>query len=249
MSRPTAIIAEDEPLLRGELRAALATLWPELEIVAEAGDGTQALRALLAHPPDVVFLDIEMPGASGLDVARVASGKSHVVFVTAHDKYAVAAFEHGAIDYVMKPLSTARVAAAVARLRERMLTKPADLSALLDHLASANSQQQFLRWITVAEGRSVRLITVNEICYFRADNKYTSAVTPAGESLINKTIKSLLGELDPEMFVQIHRGTVLNINAIASIERDRHGHMKIRLKVRPETLPVSAPFAQRFRHM
>jgi DNA-binding LytR/AlgR family response regulator len=249
MSRPTAVIAEDEALLRGELRGALGTLWPELDVVAESSDGLQALSALLAHRPDVIFLDIEMPGASGLEVARVASGNAHVVFVTAHDKYAVTAFEQGAVDYVMKPLSMPRIAATVARLRERLLTTPADLSALLDQLASVNPPRQFLRWITVTEGRAVRLITVNEICYFRADNKYTSAVTATSESLINRTIKSLLDELDPEMFAQVHRGTVVNLNAIASIQRDRHGHMTIRLKQRPETLPVSAPFAQRFRHM
>ena len=249
MSRPTAVIAEDEPLLRGELRAALAALWPELDVVAESSDGSQALRALLSHRPDVIFLDIEMPGASGLEVARVASSTAHVVFVTAHDKYAVSAFEQGAVDYVMKPLSMARVAATVARLRKRMPAKPADLTTLLDQLAGINLPRQFLRWITVAEGREVRLITVNEICYFRADNKYTSAVTATGESLINRTIKSLLGELDPELFMQIHRGTVVNLNFIASIQRDRHGHMTIRLKQRPETLPVSAPFAHRFRHM
>jgi DNA-binding LytR/AlgR family response regulator len=249
MNRPSAVIAEDEPLLRGELRAALGALWPDLEIVAETPDGQQALSALLTYRPDVIFLDIEMPGASGLEVARVASGKAHVVFVTAHDKYAVSAFEQGAVDYVMKPLSMARVAAAVARLRERLLGKPADLTALLDQLARVNARRRFLRWITVAQGRTVRLITVNEICYFRADNKYTSAMTATGESLINRTIKSLLDELDPEIFAQVHRSTVVNLNAIASIERDRHGHMTIRLKQRSETLAVSAPFAQRLRHM
>src|ERR1700733_15756485 len=138
MNRPSAVIAEDEPLLRGELRAALGALWPDLEIVAETPDGQQALSALLTYRPDVIFLDIEMPGASGLEGARVASGKAHVVFVTAHDKYAVSAFEQGAVDYVMKPLSMARVAAAVARLRERLLGKPADLTALLDQLARVN---------------------------------------------------------------------------------------------------------------
>jgi DNA-binding LytR/AlgR family response regulator len=250
MTPPSAVIAEDEPLLRGELRAALDTLWPELVVAAEAADGEQALSALVRHRPDVIFLDIEMPGASGLEVARVASGNCHVVFVTAYDKYAVAAFEQGAVDYVMKPLSLSRLAATVDRLRKRVLVKPADLSVLLDRLASVNSSgRQFLRWITVAEGRTVRLITVNDICYFRADNKYTSVVTATGESLINKTIRGLLEELDPEIFVQIHRGTVVNINAIAAIDRDRHGHMTMRLKQRPETLPVSAPFAPRFRHM
>jgi len=250
MSRPTAVIAEDEPLLRGELKDALTGLWPELEIVAEAQDGVQAIRALGTHGPDVIFLDIEMPGMTGLDVARVASGTCHVVFVTAYDEHAVAAFEQGAVDYVIKPFLPARLALTVARVRERMKIAPANLDGLLSALARRTRPAgQFLRWISVAQGRTVRLITLDEICYFQADNKYTAVVTAATQSLISKTIKELVDELDPEVFLQIHRGTVVNVNAIAAVHRDLHGRLEVRLKQRKEILQVSASFAHLFKQM
>ena len=250
MNRPTAIIAEDEPLLRGEIRASLAGLSPDLEIRAEAANGVEAIRALGAVDPDILFLDIQMPGATGLEVARVASGKCHVVFVTAYDSYAVAAFEHGAVDYVMKPFSTARLATAISRVQERMKGAPANLELLLRTLAEQNRPaRQFLRWISVTQGRTVRLITTDEICYFQADNKYTAVVTPTGQSLISKTIKELTDELDPEVFLQVHRGTIVNISAIAAVHRDLHGRFQIRLKERSEALQVSASFAHLFRHM
>jgi len=250
MNRPTAVIAEDEPLLRGELKDALAELWPELDVKAEARDGIEAIRALEAHEPDVLFLDIQMPGMTGLDVARVASARCHVVFVTAYDQYAVAAFEQGAVDYVMKPFSPARMATSVARVRERMKGAPASLDGLLNSLAEQTRRTgQFLRWISVGEGRTVRLITIDEICYFQADNKYTMLVTATTQSLINKTIKELVQELDPNVFFQIHRGTIVNVNAIAAVHRDLHGRMEIRLKQRQETLQVSASFAHLFKQM
>jgi DNA-binding LytR/AlgR family response regulator len=250
MKRPTAIIAEDEPLLRRELNDALALVWPELAIVAEAQDGAQAIHALDVHAPDVLFLDIQMPGMTGLDVARVASGRCHVVFVTAYDQYAVEAFERGAVDYVMKPFEPARLALAVARLRERIASAPANLDGLLAALAERDqSKRRQLRWITVAHGRSVRLIPVNDICYFQADNKYTYVVTAAAQSLINKTIKELLDALDPEVFLQIHRGTIVNINAIAAVHRDLRGRLEVELKQRAEALQVSASYAHLFRQM
>ena len=249
MSRPTAVIAEDEPLLRGELRETLASLWPELDIVAEAADGVEAIRAIASQRPDVVFLDIQMPGMTGLDVARVASGRCHVVFVTAYDQHAVAAFEQGAADYVMKPFTPARMATTVNRVRERIQSAPANLQRLLSALSERPSERRFLRWIAVGEGRTVRLVTVDEICYFQADNKYTAVVTAATQSLINKTIKELLDELDPEVFLQIHRSTVVNINAIAAVARDLRGRVEVRLKQRKEALPVSASFAHLFRQM
>lgn len=250
MKRPTAIIAEDEPLLREELRDALRSLWPEVEIRAEAEDGIEALRALEAHEPDVLFLDIQMPGASGLEVARVASGRCHVVFVTAYDQYAVAAFDEGVVDYVVKPFAPARLAAAIARIKERMRDRPANLDALLATLAErGRTSRRYLRWISVAHGRTVRLITVDEICYFQADNKYTAVVTANSQSLINKTIRELLDELDPETFFQIHRGTIVNVNAIAAVHRDLRGHPEIELKQRKEKLQVSASFAHLFRQM
>src|SRR5262249_22188307 len=170
----------------------------------------QALRALESHEPDVLFLDIQMPGATGLDVARVASGRCHVVFVTAFDQYAVAAFEQGVVDYIVKPFGPARLSAAIARVKERLRGAPANLDGLLASLAEQRKgPQKYLRWISVAQGRTVRLITVDEISYFQADNKYTTVVTPTGQSLINKTIKELVDELDPESFFQIHRATIV----------------------------------------
>jgi DNA-binding LytR/AlgR family response regulator len=249
--RPKAVIAEDESLLRGELKSALAALWPELEIVAEAEDGVQAISALGTKKPDVVFLDIQMPGATGLDVARAASGRCHVVFVTAYDQYAVAAFEQGAVDYVMKPFTAARLAEAIVRVRDRLKTAPpANLEALLRTLAEqARPSRQFLRWISVTEGRTMRLITTDQICYFQADNKYTMVVTAGSQSLISKTIKELLEELDPDSFLQIHRGTVVNINAIAAVHRDLQGRLQVRLKERQEVLPVSETFAPRLKQL
>jgi DNA-binding LytR/AlgR family response regulator len=250
MSEATAVIAEDEPLLRRELREALASLWPELRIVAEAEDGTQAVRALDKHHPEVMFLDIAMPGMTGLEVARAASGRCHVVFVTAYDQYALSAFEHGALDYVMKPFELPRLAATIARIKARLATAPANLEGLLATLVARNANKRsFLRWITVAHGRSVRLIPVNDICYFQADNKYTLVVTASAQSLINKPIKELIDELDPETFLQVHRGTVVNVNAIAAVHRDIRGHLEVQLKARNETLPVSATYAHLFRHM
>ncbi len=250
MNRPTAIIAEDEPLLRGELKEILVDLWPELDIRAEVENGVEAIHALGNFEPDILFLDIQMPGMSGLDVARMASGRCHVVFVTAYDQHAVAAFEHGAVDYLIKPVSRARLATAIARVKERMKVLPAKLDELLKALAESTRQaRQYLRWISVAEGRTVRLITIEEICYFRADNKYTVVVTPGAQSLITKTIKELADELDPEAFLQVHRSTIVNINAIAAIHRDLRGRMEIRLKERREALQVSASFAHLFKQM
>jgi DNA-binding LytR/AlgR family response regulator len=191
-----------------------------------------------------------MPGMTGLDVARQASGRSHVIFVTAYDEYAVAAFERGAVDYVMKPFAAERLAIAVARVRERMTSIPANLDGLLEMLAERGpSPRRFLRWITVAQGRSVRLIPVNDVCYFQADNKYTLVVTATSQSLINKPIKELIDALDPETFLQVHRGTVVNVNAIAAVHRDLRGRMEVELKQRKESLPVSASFAHLFRQM
>src|SRR5688572_67402 len=187
----------------------LARLWPELAIVAEAEDGIEALHALDEHRPSVLFLDIQMPGMSGLEVARKASGRCHVVFVTAYDKYAVAAFDQGAVDYVMKPFSPARLAVTVARVKQRMQTAPANLDGILKALAGRGNGNGYLRWITASHGQNLRMITVDEICYFRADSKYTLVVTPDSESLIRRPIKDLLEELDPAVFWQIHRSTLV----------------------------------------
>ena len=247
---PTAVLAEDEPVLRAQLKELLGAAWPELVVVDEAEDGFQAMRALEEHEPDVLFLDIQMPGLTGLEVAKQASGRCHVVFVTAHDEYAVAAFEEGAVDYLMKPLDAARLTTACARVKKRLSAAPPDLRRLLDSLADRAPQARpHLRWINASSGAEVKLITVDEICYFQSDTKYTRAVTPNSESLIRKSLKELLEELDPDLFWQIHRSTLVNVNAIAGVSRDFAGRLFVKLKTRKETLPVSQPFAHLFRQM
>jgi len=248
---PRAVIAEDEENLREELRETLAALWPELQVCAEAADGKQALKALEKHAPDVLFLDIQMPGMNGLEVARQASGKCHVVFVTAYDNYAVSAFDQGAVDYVMKPLTTQRLGQAVQRLRERLGSEPADLEELLAKLAGRleGGRRDYLRWVTASQGSETRLITIDEVLYFRSDNKYTIVATADQESLIRIPIRELVDQLDPDLFWQVHRGTLVNVNCIASVNRDFRGHLVLRLKNRPETLPVSDSYAHRFRQM
>ena len=247
---PTAIIAEDEPVLRAGLKKLLANVWPELDVVASAADGLQAVQLLERHCPDVLFLDIQMPGRSGLDVARAASDRCHVVFVTGYDEHAVAAFERGAVDYLMKPVAAARLAIACQRLRERLLSKPANLDALLLKLAhSAASRRSYLRWINVESGANVQLVTVHEICYFHADTKYTRLVTANRESLIRTSLKELLDVLDPAEFWQVHRSAIVHVNAIAEVSRDPRGYPVLHLKQRRETLQVSQPFAHLFRQM
>lgn len=249
MPRPSAVIAEDEPVLRDELAEMLGSLWPELDIVARVGDGVEALTALDRYAPDVVLLDIHMPRLTGLDVARQAAHRCHVVFVTAYQEYAINAFEQGAVDYVLKPFTAGRVMITVSRLKSKLTSPPADLSRVLQMLSEKKSTTPYLQWINVSRGAAVRLITVGEILYFKADNKYTLVVTDDGESLIRKTIRELTEELDPAMFWQTHRSTVVNVHAIESVVRDIGGHPRVRLKNRAEMLPVSEQYAHRFRQM
>ena len=249
-SNPTAVIAEDEPVLRAQLEALLRTVWPELAVAACAEDGFQALRALELHDPDVLFLDIQMPGLTGLEVARRASRRHHVVFLTAYDEYAVAAFDEGAVDYVMKPVSAGRLATACERVRDRLSSTPSNLDGLLDALARrAAPAAAYLRWVNASVGADVKLITVDEVCYFQSDAKYTRVVTVDGESVIRKSLKDLLGELDPAQFWQIHRSTIVNVSNISGISRELSGKLVVKLKNRDETLQVSQQFAQRFRQM
>ena len=249
MNEHRAVIAEDEPLLRVQLKEMLAELWPELVLCGDAEDGVSALHAVEKHAPDILFLDIQMPGLSGLEVARQAGTRCHVVFVTAYDKYAVAAFEQGAVDYVMKPFSADRLAMTVARLKEKVGNAPANLEGLLQALLKQTAAKAYLRWITATQGQDLRLITVDEICYFQADNKYTLVVTPHQESVIRRPIKELTQNLDPAQFWQIHRGTVVNVTAIAGVQRDIGGHLRLKLKERKETLPVSDPYLHLFKSM
>jgi len=250
MSTLTAVIAEDERVLRGELRDTLAAVWPELTICAEAADGVQAMHALSEHHPDILFLDIQMPGMSGLEVAQQANGKCHVVFVTAYDKYAVAAFEQGAVDYVMKPFSAARLATTVSRLKEKVDSTPANLDGILKALSARLGEgKEYLRWITASQGSKLRVITVDEICYFQADSKYTLVTLADSQWLIRKPIKELTDELDPNVFWQIHRATVVNVNAMAGVNRDLRGRLHVSLKQRKETLLVSESYVHLFKQI
>ncbi len=249
MSTPTAIVAEDETTLRSQLVEQLGQIWPELHIVAEAADGIAALRLLAAHRPDIVFLDIQMPGATGLEVARQVNGRSRVVFVTAYDEHAVAAFEQGAIDYVLKPVSPARLFTTVSRLKERLGSPPVRIDGVLTSLAQTTAPASYLRWINASVGQNLRLITVDEVVFFQADNKYTRVVTADGEALIRKPLKELVDELDPNQFWQIHRSTVVSVASVAGITRDFRGRMLVKLKARNETLPVSDSYTHLFRQM
>ncbi|MDE2315624.1 MAG: response regulator transcription factor [Xanthomonadaceae bacterium] len=253
-----AVIAEDELLLRDALSRLLGDAWPELEVIAECENGAEALDAIAAQKPDVAFLDIRMPGLSGLEVAAAvaeASPATQVVFTTAYDQYAVDAFERGAIDYLLKPISAERLAATVERLKRRASAGQAargDLALLLRELAQGAAQAGTappLTWITAGTGRETRLIMVDDVAYFRADHKYTVAVTADGEALLRKPIRELLEQLDPAVFKQIHRSTIVNLKAIAAIVRDDSGKGTVRLRQRPETLTVSQPFMALFRNM
>jgi len=249
---PTAVVAEDEATLRAELVEQLGRLWPELSIVGEAGDGIAALRLLDQWQPDILFLDIEMPGATGLEVARQVNGRSHVVFTTAYDQYAVAAFDQGAVDYLLKPLSSARLFTAIARLKARLGQAPAPLGGVLDQLSqrpTTAAARAPLRWINASVGQTLRLITVDEVLFFQSDNKYTRLALKDGEALIRKPLKELIEELDPQQFWQIHRSTLVNVNAIASVSRDFRGRMQLKLKHGSEMLLVAESCAHLFRQM
>ena len=257
MSRPhpTAVIAEDEITLRQDLIERLAQAWPELRIVAEAEDGVSALRLIAAHRPDVVFLDIQMPGITGLDVVRQLSQAgmdSHVVFVTAYDEHAIEAFEKGALDYLLKPLTLVRLMTTVTRLQRRLADAPAPprpTDMLAAPAAAAWEPAAPLRWINAAIGDTVKLLTADEVLYFQSDTKYTRVALRDAEALIRKPLKELLDELDPQQFWQVHRGTIVNLTAIAGASRDLRGRLHLRLKERSETLLVAESYAHRFKQM
>ncbi|HTC44613.1 MAG TPA: LytTR family DNA-binding domain-containing protein [Steroidobacteraceae bacterium] len=245
----TALIAEDEPLLRAELRELLGKLWPELVICAEVEDGFQALQALQRYSPQILFLDIQMPEMSGLEVAQHASGRSHVVFITAFDRYAVEAFERGALDYLLKPLTVDRLGKAIERVKERLSSPPPNLDGITDLLRNlAPRAPQYIKWLTVPRGQELRLVTTDEICYLRAEDKYTTLCTPEAEYLLNSTLKQMREKLDPQFFWQIHRSFVVNLAAIEAVHRSFRGALEIKLKRRAELLPVSAAHAHLFRH-
>jgi DNA-binding LytR/AlgR family response regulator len=249
---PTALIAEDETPLRDALRAMLGIAWPELEIVAECEDGIAAMEAIAGHRPDVCFLDIRMPGVTGLDVARAAiAAKAQVVFTTAYDEYAVRAFEAGAADYLLKPIQPARLARAIERLRERLdaraETADADIDLLEARLKPTGTR--LIRWISAAVGDSVRMLGIDEVLFFQAQDKYVRVVTADGEAIIRTPIKDILAGLDPDIFWQVHRGTVVRVSAIDRVRRDDLGKSVLSLRGRSDALPVSAAFLHRFKGM
>lgn len=243
------LIAEDEPLMRERLLGLLQSQWPEAELVAVAENGNDAWDDFLAHEPEVVFLDIRMPGMSGLEVAARIGTAAHVVFVTAYDQYAVDAFEAGAVDYLLKPVDAGRLAKAIERIRAKLAQPPSDLAAILSQLkAAVHAQpQERLKWIKASVGKQIKLINVDDVLFFQSDTKYTRVVLADSEALIRTPLKDLLGGLDPERFWQIHRGTMVNVHAIAAAERIDAERMQVLVKGCSEKLPVSRSFTHLFR--
>jgi DNA-binding LytR/AlgR family response regulator len=269
---PRAVIADDEPLMREQLRARLAEAWPELEIVGEARNGIEAVERTAALVPDLVFLDIRMPGMTGIEAAREiarlepADGATapEIVFVTAYDEYAIEAFEQGVVDYLLKPADRERLAITVERIRKRLATRnsPAGdasgalsqkaMQALLERLQTrldGGQSSDYLKWIQAQIGQQIQMIPVEEVLFFVSDEKYTRVQTAQIEALIRKPIKELVAELDPKQFWQIHRSTLVNARAIAGVSRDFRGRQLVSVKGRPEKLEVSRSYAQLFKGM
>ena len=256
----TALVADDEPLLRERLAAHLARLWPELQIVAQARNGREAVELFDQHQPAVVFLDVHMPGQNGVEAARALRGRTQIVFVTAYEQYAVQAFEHGAIDYVVKPFDEARLADTVQRLKAR-LGAPAPpssaatagdrrvLERLADQLRQRAGSRSHLQWIHASVGASVKLIPVDQVVFLRSDEKYTLVVWDGGEAVIRKTIRELADELDPDRFTQVHRSVIVNLHRVAEVIRCANETAELRLKNRSEVLPVSRSYLHLFRQM
>ena len=270
---PTALIADDEPLLRDSLQRSLGLLWPELRVVAQARNGREAVEMFEVHRPDIAFLDVHMPGLNGMEAARQIARQAHVVFVTAFEEYALQAFERGAIDYLVKPVDEARLADTVGRLKERLAEPPrrtrgegsqAALEAVIDELArriarppgapaSAAAGQAPdtgpLQWIRASVGSTLKLIPVDDILFLRSDEKYTLVVTAEGEALIRTPIRELIERLDAQRFVQVHRSVVVNLHAISHVTRGPNETADLHLKARPEVLPVSRSYLHLFRQM
>ena len=260
-SQPTALIADDEPLLREALARMLAAVWPQLRIVAVARNGREAVKLFEEHQPDICFLDVHMPGLSGVEAATQIGRRSHLVFVTAYDHYAVEAFAQGALDYLLKPVEEARLAETANRLKARLQeSKPAVntdqlLRQLTEQLAQlqARPPREPLRWIKAQTGNTMRLIAVDDVDYFRSDAKYTLVAwrdegRPA-EAVVRTPLKELLDQIDTEQFVQVHRSVVVNLRAIRLVKRHDNETAEISIKGRDEILPVSRNYVHLFRQM
>ena len=268
---PTALIADDEPLLRDSLQRSLALLWPELRVVAQARNGREAVEMFELHRPDIAFLDVHMPGVNGMEAARQIARQAQVVFVTAFEEYALQAFERGAIDYLVKPVDEARLADTIGRLKERLggrpglgAAHPAALEAVIDELSRRMARAPALsvpaggalaadtgplQWIRASVGSTLKLIPVDDILFLRSDEKYTLVVTAEGEALIRTPIRELIERLDPQRFVQVHRSVVVNLHAISHVTRGPNETADLHLKARPEVLPVSRSYLHLFRQM
>ncbi len=251
---PTAVVADDERLMRDQVVARLKEAWPELVIVGEAANGREAVAMVQSLEPDIVFLDISMPEMDGIQAAQALAGQAHVVFVTAHDEYAISAFEHGAVDYLLKPAEPERVALTCERLRARLQQKPDPMGDLLAQLskrlgAAGLKPREYLRWVQASVGSSIRMIPTSDILFFRAEDKYTRVQTQRFEALIRKPIKELIDELDPEEFWQIHRSTVVRVDAVEQVSRNLRGNQVVHVKGSDEKLEVSRTFNHLFKQM
>jgi DNA-binding LytR/AlgR family response regulator len=250
MPRPTAIVVDDEPGLVAQLLKALAAAWPDLEVTGTANDGPRALLLADQLHPDVAFLDIQMPGLSGLEVARRLAGRCHVVFVTAYDQYALQAFDSAAVDYLLKPVDVGRLAATVDRLRTRLASRPPDLGALVDQLAERlRPGPGALQWLQVQQREDVVLVSVDEVDLFQSSDKYTLALSGEREWVIRTPLKELENQLDPERFWRVHRGAIVRVAAIARVSRDFGGQLTVHLHDTTRTVAVSRSYAARFKGM
>ena len=276
LPHPRAVIADDERLMRDQLRTRLAQVWPNLQIVAEAKNGIEAIEAVRVHQPDVIFLDIRMPGLTGVEaakeIAQLEVGDEallpEMVFITAYDQYTLDAFEQGAVDYVLKPAEPERLRVTAERLQKRLKQRasmgqePAETTAgttggnatvqQLLHVLSAQLKgqpTQYLSWLQASVGQSVQMVAVDEVLFCVSDEKYTRVQTLKQEFLIRKPIKELVEALDPQVFWQIHRSTLVNVKAIAGVQRDERGRQEVLIKGRPDRLAVSRSASQLFRGM
>ncbi|MDL2358535.1 MAG: LytTR family DNA-binding domain-containing protein [Pseudomonadota bacterium] len=250
----TALIVDDEAPMRDQLRARLREVWPALAIIGEATNGIEAVAMAAQHAPDIVFLDIRMPGLGGIEAARQLYNRCHIVFVTAYDQYAIDAFEQGAMDYLLKPVAAARLATTCDRLRQRLEQAPQDIGAQLAQLTAAlqhsgAAKPAWLRWIQAQVGGSLRMISTREVLFFRSDEKYTRVQTAHAELLIRKTLKELADELDPDEFWRIHRSTLVRVDAIAAVTRDMRGRQMLKVHGFAEELEVSRNHAHLFQQM
>ena len=258
----TAILADDETLVRELLRSRLAQAWPDLQILGEASDGQEAIEMVAQHAPQIAFLDIRMPERNGLQVAQVISSRCHVVFLTAYDEYAIEAFERGAVDYLLKPVALDRLNITVQRLKARLTQKPVDMADLIAQIdarvksttASSTTTQippgpERLKWIQASIGRELRMIAIDDVVYFKADEKYVVVRTRDAEAVIRTPLKELTDSLDPDIFWAVHRAVIVNVRMIDAIEKDVLGRLAVRLKGLTERLPVSRTHAPRFKGM